>query len=182
MCAAPASFSVLIATILLATYSLLCTPSRLVLSGVQVITKQIDGHKCEPYEEAVIEVPEEHVGPVVDMLGQRKGQMLDLVAGESGGLTRSHPPFTPLAAPVTACASLDLHHWAHTVDSTSSTEPGSLLCHADFCIYRLTALKHCRCLNEAAKLIVLAVFIGRSKSLQLVFSSHPAVGHRPVAE
>lgn len=58
---------------------------------MQVITKQIDGHKCEPYEEAVIEVPEEHVGPVVDMLGQRKGQMLDLVAGETGGLTRSCP-------------------------------------------------------------------------------------------
>lgn len=56
---------------------------------MQVITKQIEGHKCEPYEEAVIEVPEEHVGPVVDMLGQRKGQMLDLVAGDNGGLTRS---------------------------------------------------------------------------------------------
>ena len=83
---------------LLVTYSLLCSPSRLGLSGVQVITKQIDGHKCEPYEEAVIEVPEEHVGPVVDMLGQRKGQMLDLVAGETGGLTRSDPPFTPLPA------------------------------------------------------------------------------------
>ena len=49
----------------------------------------MDGHKYEPYEEAVVEVPEEHVGPVVDMLGQRKGQMLDLVAGEVGGLTRS---------------------------------------------------------------------------------------------
>ena len=57
---------------------------------MQVITKQVDGHKCEPYEEAVVEVPEEHVGPVVDMLGQRKGQMLDLVAGDNGGLTRSH--------------------------------------------------------------------------------------------
>lgn len=64
---------------------------------LQVITKQIDGHKCEPYEEAVVEVPEEHVGPVVDMLGQRKGQMLDLVAGETGGLTRclSLPPPLP---------------------------------------------------------------------------------------
>jgi len=48
---------------------------------MQVITKQVDGHKYEPFEEAVIEVPEEHVGPVVDMLGQRKGQMMDLVAG-----------------------------------------------------------------------------------------------------
>ncbi len=56
---------------------------------MQVITKQVDGHKYEPFEEAVIEVPEEHVGPVVDMLGQRKGQMMDLVAGtDSTSLTR----------------------------------------------------------------------------------------------
>ena len=54
-----------------------------------MITKQVDGHKYEPFEEAVIEVPEEHVGPVVDMLGQRKGQMLDLVAGtDTTSLTR----------------------------------------------------------------------------------------------
>lgn len=62
---------------------------------LQVITKQVEGHKYEPYEEAVIEVPAEHVGPVVDMLGQRKGQMLDLVAGETGGLTRSLTPPPP---------------------------------------------------------------------------------------
>jgi len=56
---------------------------------MQVITKQVDGHKYEPFEEAVIEVPEEHVGPVVDMLGQRKGQMMDLVAGtDTTSLTR----------------------------------------------------------------------------------------------
>lgn len=116
---------------LLVACTVLCSPSRLGLSGVQVITKQIDGHKCEPYEEAVIEVPEEHVGPVVDMLGQRKGQMLDLVAGEAGGLTRSDPPFTPPAASATASA--------HTVDSNSLKEPGSLLCqafhHADMLIF-----------------------------------------------
>lgn len=54
-----------------------------------VITKQVDGHKYEPFEEAVIEVPEEHVGPVVDMLGQRKGQMLDLIGGtDTTSLTR----------------------------------------------------------------------------------------------
>lgn len=63
---------------------------------MQVITKQVDGHKLEPYEEAVIEVPEEHVGPVVDMLGQRKGQMLDLVAGtDTTSLTRSQPASLP---------------------------------------------------------------------------------------
>ena len=57
---------------------------------LQVITKQVDGHKYEPFEEAVIEVPEEHVGPVVDMLGQRKGQMMDLIGGtDTTSLTRS---------------------------------------------------------------------------------------------
>lgn len=60
------------------------------MSCMQVITKQVDGHKYEPFEEAVVEVPEEHVGPVVDMLGQRKGQMVDMTGGaDSGTLTRS---------------------------------------------------------------------------------------------
>lgn len=31
-------------------------------------------------QDAVVEVPEEYVGAVVDMLGKRKGQMLDLQA------------------------------------------------------------------------------------------------------
>ena len=67
------------------------------MSGVQVITKQVDGHKYEPFEEAVVEVPEEHVGPVVDMLGQRKGQMVDMSGGaESGTLTRYLLSFLPL--------------------------------------------------------------------------------------
>ncbi|EFN52322.1 hypothetical protein CHLNCDRAFT_36900 [Chlorella variabilis] len=49
----------------------------------KVITK-IDpqtGGRMEPMEEAVIEVPEEHVGQVVDLMGQRKAQMVDMTAG-----------------------------------------------------------------------------------------------------
>ena len=38
----------------------------------------------EPYEDAVIEVPEEHVGGCVDLLGGRKGQMLDLQVNSEG--------------------------------------------------------------------------------------------------
>ena len=30
----------------------------------QVITKLLDGKKCEPYEEAHVEVPQEHMGQV----------------------------------------------------------------------------------------------------------------------
>ncbi|KAL4854395.1 putative elongation factor TypA-like SVR3 [Chlorella vulgaris] len=52
----------------------------------QVITK-IDpttGGKMEPMEEAVVEVPEEHVGQVVDLMGQRKAQMVDMTPGSDG--------------------------------------------------------------------------------------------------
>jgi len=54
----------------------------------QVITKEIDGKKCEPFEEAQLEVPEEHMGPAMDLLGQRKGQMLDMAASTGEGATQ----------------------------------------------------------------------------------------------
>ncbi|GAB4814842.1 hypothetical protein N2152v2_001888 [Parachlorella kessleri] len=48
----------------------------------KVITRHDEGGKRqEPVEEAVVEVPEEHVGQVVDLLGQRKGQMIDMSSG-----------------------------------------------------------------------------------------------------
>jgi GTP-binding protein len=54
----------------------------------KVITKKSeDGTKLEPFEEAVIEVPEEHVGAVTGLMGARKAQMLDMTGG-SEGLTR----------------------------------------------------------------------------------------------
>ena len=55
------------------------------LGCVQVIT-QLDehGHKLEPYEEAVVEVPEAHMGGVVDLMGSRKGQMQDMSASAEG--------------------------------------------------------------------------------------------------
>ncbi len=52
---------------------------------VQVITREDDkGHKLEPYEEAIVEVPESHMGGVVDLMGSRKGQMLDMAASTEG--------------------------------------------------------------------------------------------------
>ncbi|KAI8111621.1 hypothetical protein M9435_004121 [Picochlorum sp. BPE23] len=54
----------------------------------KVITKKSDdGTLLEPFEEAVIEVPEEHVGAVTSLMGSRKAQMLDM-SGGSEGLTR----------------------------------------------------------------------------------------------
>jgi GTP-binding protein len=42
----------------------------------QVITKIIDGKKCEPYENLVVDVPGEYSGRVIDLVTQRKGEML----------------------------------------------------------------------------------------------------------
>lgn len=49
-----------------------------ILKPPQVITREVDGAKCEPYEEAVVEVPENYVGSVVELFAQRKGEMVDM--------------------------------------------------------------------------------------------------------
>ncbi len=41
-----------------------------------VIVKEIHGKKCEPYENLVVDVPQEHSGRVIDLVTQRKGEML----------------------------------------------------------------------------------------------------------
>jgi len=48
------------------------------VSRPQVIFKEIDGHKQEPFEEVEIEVPEEMSGTVIQKLGTRKGELKDM--------------------------------------------------------------------------------------------------------
>ncbi len=45
------------------------------VSQPRVITKQIDGVTCEPYEELVIDVPENYVGAVMEKLGPRRAEL-----------------------------------------------------------------------------------------------------------
>ena len=40
-----------------------------------VIVRQRDGHREEPYESLVVEVPSEKLGPVMQMVGQRRGEL-----------------------------------------------------------------------------------------------------------
>jgi GTP-binding protein len=49
---------------------------ELTVGQPQVITKEIDGKKCEPYETLVVDVPSEFSGKVIDLVTQRKGEML----------------------------------------------------------------------------------------------------------
>ncbi len=51
---------------------------ELQVSQPHVIIKEIDGQKMEPYEEAVIEVPEISSGVVIEKLGKRKGIMQNI--------------------------------------------------------------------------------------------------------
>ncbi len=48
------------------------------VSQPQVIIKNIDGQKQEPFEEATIDVPEMHSGTIIEKLGKRKGVMVDM--------------------------------------------------------------------------------------------------------
>ncbi|UFK97858.1 translational GTPase TypA [Kaistella faecalis] len=41
----------------------------------QVILKEVDGVKCEPYESMVVDVPEEYASRVIDLATQRKGDL-----------------------------------------------------------------------------------------------------------
>lgn len=48
---------------------------ELQVSKPEVIIKEVNGVKCEPYEDVQLEVPEENVGPVIEALGTRGGIM-----------------------------------------------------------------------------------------------------------
>ncbi len=52
----------------------------------QVIYKEENGKTLEPYEELTIDVPEEYMGSVIEKLGMRKGQLLEM--GQQNGIAK----------------------------------------------------------------------------------------------
>ncbi|MFE7152594.1 translational GTPase TypA, partial [Heyndrickxia sporothermodurans] len=57
---------------------------ELQVSKPSVIVKEIDGVKCEPIERVQIDIPEEYTGSIIESLGSRKGEMLDMVNNGNG--------------------------------------------------------------------------------------------------
>jgi GTP-binding protein len=57
---------------------------ELQVSRPEVIVREIDGTRHEPFERAVIDVPDEHVGTVTQALAPRKGRVNDLRPGDTG--------------------------------------------------------------------------------------------------
>ena len=48
---------------------------ELTIGQPQVVVKEIDGKKCEPYEILVVDVPEEFASKAIDLVSRRKGEM-----------------------------------------------------------------------------------------------------------
>ncbi|SNZ16782.1 GTP-binding protein [Terribacillus aidingensis] len=57
---------------------------ELQLSKPQVILKEIDGKMCEPVERVQADVPEDYTGAVMESLGSRKGEMVDMINQGNG--------------------------------------------------------------------------------------------------
>ncbi len=65
------SLSILIETMRREGYEFQVSPPR-------VLYKEIDGKKCEPMERLVVDVPQDYVGAVIEKLGQRKADLLEM--------------------------------------------------------------------------------------------------------
>ena len=57
---------------------------ELLVSRPKVIFKEIDGVKCEPIELLVVNVPDDCVGNVIEKLGRRKAEMVNMEPAELG--------------------------------------------------------------------------------------------------
>ena len=55
---------------------------ELEVSRPQVIIKEIDDKKCEPFEDLSVEVPNDFVGDVMTSLGSRDAELIDMDAGD----------------------------------------------------------------------------------------------------
>jgi GTP-binding protein len=56
---------------------------ELTVGKPEVVTRTVDGKVHEPFEQLSADVPSEHLGAVTQLLAARKGEMLDLVHGET---------------------------------------------------------------------------------------------------
>ena len=51
---------------------------ELMCSNPRVLYKEIDGVKCEPMERVTLDVPTDYVGSVIEKLGRRKGDLIEM--------------------------------------------------------------------------------------------------------
>jgi GTP-binding protein len=56
---------------------------ELQVSRPEVIMKRIDDVRCEPIEHAIIDVPDEYAGVVIENMGRRKGEMKNMISSNN---------------------------------------------------------------------------------------------------
>jgi GTP-binding protein len=59
---------------------------ELLVSRPEVLIKTIDGVECEPYEDLQVDIPDQYAGAIIDMLGRRSAELLNM--NSANGLTR----------------------------------------------------------------------------------------------
>ncbi|MDW0115863.1 translational GTPase TypA [Sporosarcina thermotolerans] len=57
---------------------------ELQVSKPEVIIRTIDGVRSEPVERVQIDIPEEYTGAIIESIGERKGEMLDMINNGNG--------------------------------------------------------------------------------------------------
>ncbi|MBO7147014.1 MAG: translational GTPase TypA [Lentisphaeria bacterium] len=65
---------------------------ELMVSQPHVITKEIDGRKCEPVELLTIDLPDGTAGKVIELVGARRGEMVSMETHTSRQLVQFHIP------------------------------------------------------------------------------------------
>lgn len=56
---------------------------ELEVSKPEVIIKEIDGIECEPYEDLIIEIPTDYLGNIMDALGNRSAELINMESTET---------------------------------------------------------------------------------------------------
>ena len=62
------------------------------VSKPEVIFKEINGEKCEPYENLIVDVPEEYAGSAIERLSNRKAEMKDMISSNGRTNLTFHIP------------------------------------------------------------------------------------------
>ena len=57
---------------------------ELAVGRPEVVIREIDGVKQEPYENVIVDIEEQHQGPVMDQMGLRRGDMTNMVPDGKG--------------------------------------------------------------------------------------------------
>ncbi|RSK26884.1 translational GTPase TypA [Bacillus sp. HMF5848] len=102
---------------------------ELQVSKPEVIIKEVDGVTSEPVERCQIDIPEEYMGSVIESLGVRKGEMLDMINNGNGQVRLVfNVPARGLIGYTTEFLTLTRGYGIlnHTFDSYQPVQPGQV--------------------------------------------------------